>query len=67
MFDGIETHWIAIPFFVKVDPEEVKNNEPHKIEELGWFTLDALPQPLHSGFAYSFEYCKAYFEKYLRM
>src|SRR4051812_21604994 len=35
--DGKKTHWLAIPFFVKVNREEVKNNEPEKIEELGWF------------------------------
>ena len=65
--DGVKTHWVAIPFFVKVDPRVVKNNEPHKIEEIGWFTIDNLPEPLHSGFAYSFEYCRDYFEKYLRV
>ena len=52
---AVKAHWVAIPFFVKVDPRVVKNNEPHKIEEIGWFTIDNLPEPLHSGFAYSFE------------
>ncbi len=48
--NGIKTHWLAIPFVIKVDPEEVKNNEPEKIDEIGWFTLDNLPKPLHSAF-----------------
>lgn len=63
--NGIDTHWLAVPFFVRVNPEEVKNGEPHKIEEIGWFTLDALPDPLHTGFAYTLERYKSYFEKYL--
>lgn len=47
--NGLDTHWLAIPYIVKVNPKEAHNNEPHKIEELGWFTLDNLPSPLHSA------------------
>lgn len=47
--NGKDTHWLALPFIVRVDPEQVKNNEPHKITELGWFTLKTLPSPLHSA------------------
>lgn len=43
-----KTHWIQFFFRVKVDPKEVKNGEPHKFDEIGWFTLDNLPIPLHS-------------------
>jgi len=46
--DGTPTHWVAIVYAAKVDPNEVKNNEPHKIDEIGWFTMDDLPSPLHS-------------------
>lgn len=53
--DGRPTHWIALVHFVKVDPKEVKIGEPHKISELGWFTKDTLPQPLHSQFWKSFQ------------
>ncbi len=49
---------------MKVDPKEAKNNEPHKIDEIGWFTLDGLPQPLHSGFQYTFNRYKTFFDKY---
>lgn len=62
--DGQKTHWIAVPFFIKVDPNEVKNCEPHKIAELGWFPIDNLPQPLHTGFAYTLNRYKEYFKRH---
>jgi 8-oxo-dGTP diphosphatase len=46
--EGVKTHWVALDFKVLVDREKVKNGEPHKFEELAWFTIDNLPQPLHS-------------------
>jgi ADP-ribose pyrophosphatase YjhB (NUDIX family) len=46
--EGIKTHWIALDFKVLVDKEKVKNGEPHKFDEIGWFTLDTLPNPIHS-------------------
>ena len=63
-WDGKKTHWIAIPFFIKVNPDEVKNNEPEKIDEIGWFTLSNLPDPLHTGFQYAFEKYRTHFDKY---
>ncbi len=45
---GEKTHWIALDFKVLVDRSKVKNGEPHKSEEIKWFTLDALPNPMHS-------------------
>jgi ADP-ribose pyrophosphatase YjhB (NUDIX family) len=48
--DGIRTHWLALDFKVLVDKEKVKNGEPHKFDEIGWFTLDTLPAPLHSQY-----------------
>lgn len=47
---GKPTHWIALDFKVRIDPDQVGNGEPHKLEELAWFTLDSLPEPLHSQF-----------------
>jgi ADP-ribose pyrophosphatase YjhB (NUDIX family) len=44
----LPTHWISITYAVKVDPAQVQNGEPHKIDELGWFTWDNLPNPKHS-------------------
>ncbi len=46
--DGKKTHWICILYAVKVDPSQVQNGEPHKLDEIGWFSPDALPSPPHS-------------------
>lgn len=48
--EGLPTHWLAMCFAVLVDPNDVKINEPDMIDEIGWFTLDDLPDPLHSQF-----------------
>jgi 8-oxo-dGTP diphosphatase len=44
------THWVALDFKVHIDRSKVKNGEPHKFDELAWYTLDSLPEPLHSQF-----------------
>ncbi|TSC66062.1 MAG: hypothetical protein CEO22_245 [Candidatus Berkelbacteria bacterium Gr01-1014_85] len=46
--DGHPTHWIALDHKVLVSRDQVKNGEPHKFDELGWFTLASLPDSLHS-------------------
>ncbi|MES2749712.1 MAG: NUDIX domain-containing protein [Patescibacteria group bacterium] len=46
--DDKPTHWIAFRYKVLVDKDTVFNAEPDKKEEIGWFTLDSLPEPLHS-------------------
>lgn len=53
--DGQKTHWIAVMYLVQVDPNKVKIGEPGKIDELGWFTEDNLPSPLHSQFWKSYQ------------
>ena len=53
--NGVKTHWLALDFRVLIDPSKVKNGEPHKLVEIGWFALDALPHPLHSQFPYFLE------------
>jgi ADP-ribose pyrophosphatase YjhB (NUDIX family) len=51
-----KTHWIKNLHWVLVNPKKVKNNDPEKIEKIGWFTLDKLPKPLHSQFSKEAEY-----------
>ena len=46
--NGSKTHWIALDFKVLVDCHKVKNGEPHKFDEIGWFSFDSLPDNLHS-------------------
>ncbi len=47
--DGVLSHFLAIPFLVKVNPSEVRIGDPEKMQEIGWFTLGKLPEPLHPG------------------
>lgn len=61
--NGEKTHWLAIPFFVRVDRDEVENGEPHKFDEIKWFPIENLPENLHTGFADSFEKYRDIFEK----
>ncbi len=46
--DDVSTHWIALDFKVLVDRAKVKIGEPHKFDDLAWFTLGTLPSPVHS-------------------
>lgn len=48
--NGQPTHWLAMYFAVLVDPAQVKINEPDMVDEAGWFTLENLPEPMHSQF-----------------
>ena len=52
---GINRHWVALDFLVRVDRENIRNNEPHKFEELGWFKWGEFPEPRHSQFPPFFE------------
>ena len=52
---GVKTHWIALDYKVLIDPTRVENGEPHKADELGWFTLDNLPSPMYSQWPVFFE------------
>ncbi len=48
--NGKNTHWIGLDFKVHVDPSKANVGEPHKMDAIGWFTLDKLPTPVHSQF-----------------
>lgn len=52
---GTKTHWLALDFKVLVDFAKVANGEPHKFDEIGWFTLNSLPETLHSQLPYTIE------------
>jgi 8-oxo-dGTP diphosphatase len=46
--NGTPTHWISLDFKVLIDRAKAGNGEPHKFDEVAWFRLDALPDPVHS-------------------
>jgi 8-oxo-dGTP pyrophosphatase MutT (NUDIX family) len=46
--DGVNTHWVALDFKVLINKEKVKNGEPNKFDEIGWFSINNFPTPLHS-------------------
>jgi ADP-ribose pyrophosphatase YjhB (NUDIX family) len=62
--NGRKTHWLAIPFFIKVDIKKARIMEPEKFSEMGIFTLNNLPRPLHSGAKYTMGKYRKYFKKY---
>lgn len=47
--EGQTTHWMCFSYIFHVDPQEVKNNEPQKIDEIGWYELKHLPSPIHEA------------------
>lgn len=57
------THWVAQMHLVEVDPTSVIIGEPRKMESLGWFPLDALPEPMHSQVVHSVSAAREFFKK----
>jgi mutator protein MutT len=55
-------HWITPTFIAYYISGEPNILEPDKCEEIGWFSLDNLPQPLSSLFM---DVVKVYRKKYL--
>ena len=61
------THWLVVPFILRIDTKNIQKvciGDRDKMDELGWFTFDNLPQPLHSGFQKTTKLYKNIFEKY---
>jgi len=56
--NGQKTHWVGIAFLAKIDPKQVRIGEPEKMDDIGWFTPDSLPSPLHSQFFQNWEIVK---------
>lgn len=50
-----KTHWIGLDFKVLVDASKVSIGEPEAMDDIGWFTLQNLPKPLHSQLHVFFE------------
>lgn len=52
--NGNDTHWLSLDYKVLVNPEEVINGEPHKFDEIKWFTLEKFPpeNKVHSQIPY---------------
>jgi ADP-ribose pyrophosphatase YjhB (NUDIX family) len=48
-----ETHWISLDYKVLVDRKQVKNGEPHKLDDVKWFNWGTIPslENLHSALA----------------
>jgi len=61
--NGRPTHWIKNMHWVLVDPTKVTNSDPDKIDELGWFSLDDLPTPLHSQIVIEVDILKDYLKR----
>lgn len=55
--EGRPTHWVANIFAVRV-PEGARICDAEKMDAIGWFMPDALPEPLHSCFHRHFEHVR---------
>lgn len=65
MENGVKTHWLIISYLVKVDRMRVINGDPEKISEIGWFRLNNLPKPLHTGAEFTLKRYGKEFKKFL--
>ena len=61
-----KTHWVTLPYIVKVSSEKARIADPEKMDDIGWFTLDNLPSPLHSGVELELKEFRQYLERYSR-
>lgn len=61
---GNKTHWVALDFKVLINEKKVKNGDPKSHEEIGWFSLDNLPAPLHSQFPDFLKRYKKFFAEF---
>jgi 8-oxo-dGTP diphosphatase len=60
--DGARTHWVNNLFLVQIDPKKVKILEPEKVDDHGWFSLDDLPEPLHTVIPHDVEVVKDFLQ-----
>lgn len=64
--DGVRTHWLTLPYIVRVNPDEVRHSVEENVEEVAWFRLDEFPSPLHTGAKAQIETDRVYYEKHAR-
>lgn len=62
--NGQKTHWILFSHITQADPKDVRLNDPSAMEEIGWFRLDKMPAPLHSGIEPLFKAYETQIKKY---
>lgn len=62
--EGKMVHWVILPHIVRVNPEEVSLKDVEKIDEIGWFGLGELPDPLHPTVARELVDFEEIFRKY---
>ena len=65
-YEGEMTHWLFVPLVIKVDPKEVQVSGDPAVEEIGWFALNALPEPLLSGAQHTLRHHRRSLEKHAR-
>ncbi len=63
--DGSQKHWITLLYIVQVDRSEVKLNEPESMTEIGWYKLNELPSPLHTGTKENLSALEGNFRKFI--
>jgi len=64
-WNGKKTHWLSIPFIIRVNPSKVEIGDKKSIDEIGWFKLNKFPKPQHSGCGLVLNYHKEIFAKYI--
>lgn len=58
---GTQTHWVHVVHFARVNREEARIAEPEKMDAIGWFRFERLPEPLHSILAEDIDLIAAQF------
>lgn len=58
--EGKNTHWLMLDYKVLVNKTMVANGEPHKFDEVAWFSVECLPENIHSQLKF---FLKKYNEK----
>lgn len=53
-------HWVAVTFIAKIAQGKPKIMEPEKCDEIGWFGLESLPQPMSIVSTASLDLLKKY-------